>query len=146
MSAALSLTAIAALGALVVWVAGLVALRATGMLLALAGLAGFAMQTGAPASTLTLALELPVWLAGHWLYAYRHHEHAGPLANRPSTTHRYGSTRHATADSDRRSGREAPPHRWGRLSPAAPAQHEAPLASASRMRASALLASYASGR
>ncbi len=56
MSTILSLTAIAALGALAVWVAGSLALRITGALLALAGLAGFTVQTDAFAAALTLAV------------------------------------------------------------------------------------------
>jgi hypothetical protein len=82
MTAFLSLLAIVVLAALVVWVAGSIALRIIGALLIFAGLFGFAREIDTFASSLVLALGLLLWLGGHWLYAYREHEYRGPLVQR----------------------------------------------------------------
>jgi hypothetical protein len=81
-TAVLSLLAIVVLVALVVWVAGSIALRIIGGLLIFAGLFGFARAIDTFAASLVLVLGLLLWLAGHWLYAYREHEYRGPLVQR----------------------------------------------------------------
>jgi hypothetical protein len=72
--------AVVALGALaVLWVLGGFLLRLIGYTLALAG-AGVAALTGNANGALVFAIGIALWLAGHWLYALRHHEYKSPLA------------------------------------------------------------------
>lgn len=74
---ALALTALIALAA---WRAGSLVLRIAGGVLVLAGLIGAA--TTSAAGLFIAAVGALVWLAGHWLYAARHHAWASPLAHR----------------------------------------------------------------
>lgn len=72
--------ALFALGALAVWVVGSVVLRWGGLFLVVASLAttsGDWRTTG-----LGVALGSLAWLAGHWLFAVRHHVYRSPLARR----------------------------------------------------------------
>jgi hypothetical protein len=81
MSGPLSLAATAILAALATWVIGGWVLRTAGAILAVGGL----LSTAASGS-LTMAVATLVgavaWLAGHWLYAVRHHYFRTPLARR----------------------------------------------------------------
>jgi len=72
--------ALAVLIALALWLVGSLALRIAGVILVLAGLVGAA--TTSAAGLLIAALGALLWLAGHWLYAVRHHELPSPLARR----------------------------------------------------------------
>ncbi len=82
MTALVSLLAVLALGSIAVWLVGSFALRVGGTLLLLAGLLGLATATEPGASVIALVLGALAWLAGHWIYAYRHHAFRGPLARR----------------------------------------------------------------
>lgn len=75
-----AIAALIALIALGVWLLGSLALRAAGALIAIAGLVGAA--EGQTPGLLVAAIGAIAWLAGHWLYAYRHHVYRGPLARR----------------------------------------------------------------
>lgn len=66
-------------GLLAFWVLGGVLLRIGGLLLALAGGLGVAVQHDA-SGVLVLAIGALLWLAGHWHYALRRHEYKSPLA------------------------------------------------------------------
>ncbi|MGC2372476.1 MAG: hypothetical protein WA484_01255 [Solirubrobacteraceae bacterium] len=81
MSGLVSLAASSVLVALGVWLLGGVVLRASGAVLAVGGLLATA-STGSltmAAATITGAVA---WLAGHWLFALRHHYFRSPLARR----------------------------------------------------------------
>jgi hypothetical protein len=67
------------LAALVAWVAGSLLLRAGGLLTFLVGLA--LMPAHLVAFVVALAGAI-AWLAGHWLFALRHHHYRSPLARR----------------------------------------------------------------
>jgi hypothetical protein len=73
----LALIALIALGA---WLIGSLVLRIGGALIVIAGLVGAAQ--GEASGLLVAAIGVVVWLAGHWLYAYRHHVYRSPLARR----------------------------------------------------------------
>jgi hypothetical protein len=78
--AALSFVALLALIAVAGWLLGSIVLRIAGALLALAGL--LALGT-APAVAIGVFIAGAVaWLAGHRLYALRHHTYRSPLARR----------------------------------------------------------------
>jgi predicted membrane channel-forming protein YqfA (hemolysin III family) len=64
------------------WVAGSIALRIIGVLLIFLSLWGLVREIEPFLSALVLVVGLLLWLAGHWLYAYREHEYAGPLVER----------------------------------------------------------------
>ncbi len=72
--------AIVALGLLFVWVLGGLLLRLSGLILALGG-SGLVALSGNPNGILVFAIGGALWLAGHWLYAMRHHEYKSPLAD-----------------------------------------------------------------
>jgi hypothetical protein len=72
--------ALMALIALGVWLIGSLVLRVVGVLIVIAGLVG-ALQ-GQTAGLLVAAIGAVAWLAGHSLYAYRHHVYRSPLARR----------------------------------------------------------------
>lgn len=82
MTAFISLLAIVVLGALVFWLVGSIALRVLGGLTVLAALFVIARGESVAAGLLVLAIGLLAWLAGHWLYAYRHHAYANRLVER----------------------------------------------------------------
>lgn len=82
MTALISLLATIALTLLAIWTLGSRTLRILGGLLAIAALAELALGHWPLASTLTLVLGVAAWLAGHLLYAYRHHHYATTLAER----------------------------------------------------------------
>jgi hypothetical protein len=69
------------LAVLGLWLFGGVMLRAAGALLAVAGLLQAAL-TGAPITAAMSTLGGLTWLAGHWLFAVRHHHYRSPLARR----------------------------------------------------------------
>jgi hypothetical protein len=71
--------AVAILVLVVGWMAGGLVLRAGGLLAVTAGLLA---ATGDPAGLLLAVLGILGWLAGHWLYALRHHAFKSPLARR----------------------------------------------------------------
>ncbi len=77
-----SLLATIALTALAIWTLGSRVLRIIGAFLILAALAGLALGESPFASALMLVPGLIAWMAGHMLYAYRHHTYATPLAER----------------------------------------------------------------
>jgi hypothetical protein len=81
MTGLLSLGATAILAALAAWVVGGWVLRSAGAFLALGGLVCTA-TTGSPTTALAAVLGTIAWLAGHWLYAARHHCFRTPLARR----------------------------------------------------------------
>jgi hypothetical protein len=66
------------------WLLGSLALRVIGGLFVLVGLVNFALPDGpgAAASIAFIVLGVLFWLAGHWLYAYKHHGYASALAQR----------------------------------------------------------------
>jgi hypothetical protein len=71
--------AIVAFGLLFAWILGGLLLRVGGLILALGG-AGAIALTGNANGILVFATGAALWLAGHWLYALRHHEYKSPLA------------------------------------------------------------------
>jgi hypothetical protein len=77
----LSLLATGILVALGLWLFGSTVLRAGGVVLAVGGLMSTAM-TGSPAIAAASILGALAWLAGHWLFALRHHYFCSPLARR----------------------------------------------------------------
>ncbi len=56
-------------------------LRIGGLLLAASGLLSTAV-TGSPSTALLTVIGAIAWLAGHWLFALRHHYYASSLAQR----------------------------------------------------------------
>jgi hypothetical protein len=81
MNAALSLAATGILLALALWLLGGTLLRVGGMLLAVGGLL-IAATSGSPAMAAAGILGGSAWLAGHWVFALRHHYFRSPLARR----------------------------------------------------------------
>lgn len=80
MTALLSLLARAILVALAVWLLGGLMLRIAVAMLAIGGLLRTA-STGSPTMAGAAILGAAIaWLAGHWLYALRHHHVRSPLA------------------------------------------------------------------
>jgi len=77
----LSLLATGILIALGLWLFGSIVLRAGGVVLAVGGLMSTAM-TGSPVMAAASILGALAWLAGHWLFALRHHYFSSPLARR----------------------------------------------------------------
>jgi hypothetical protein len=75
---------IAVLIGLGVWLVGSIVLRIAGVLIVLAGL--ISAVTGSIVGLVAAALGLLVWLAGHWLYGFRHHRFVSPLARRAFKT------------------------------------------------------------
>jgi hypothetical protein len=80
-TALLSLAACAVIAALIVWRLGGAMLRLTGGFLAIGGLLATA-SSGSAHTALGALLGALVWLAGHWLWALRHHYYRSPLARR----------------------------------------------------------------
>jgi hypothetical protein len=81
MTGLLSFLAWGGLIGLACWLLGGVVLRVGGALLAYGGLVSTA-ATGSPGTAIATLAGGMAWLAGHWLYALRHHEYASPLARR----------------------------------------------------------------
>jgi hypothetical protein len=81
MTGLLSLLASGILAALAVWLLGGITLRLIGAVLAIGGLLDTAC-TGAPVMALATIIGAVAWLAGHWLFALRHHYYRSPLARR----------------------------------------------------------------
>jgi hypothetical protein len=77
----LNLLATGILIALGLWQFGSIVLRAGGVVLAVGGLMSTAM-TGSPAMAAASIVGALAWLAGHWLFALRHHYFSSPLARR----------------------------------------------------------------
>lgn len=71
-------------GAAVAWMIGSIALRVLGGLLVLVGLANLAMSTDVGVALIVgvMALGVVLWLAGHWLFAVKHHVFASSIARR----------------------------------------------------------------
>ncbi len=84
MSPLLSLLATGILIALGLWLFGSIVLRVGGVVLAVGGLLSTA-TTGSPTMALATILGALAWLAGHWLFALRHHYFCSPLARRVFT-------------------------------------------------------------
>jgi hypothetical protein len=80
-SAALSLASAGVLATIVLWMIGGTLLRVAGLMVILAGLASTAIS-GRPSGAVAALIGSVVWLAGHWLYAVRHHHFRSPLARR----------------------------------------------------------------
>jgi hypothetical protein len=76
-----SLLATGALAALALWLFGSTALRIGGAALSVSGLVS-TVVTGSPAMAVASLLGVLAWLAGHWLFALRHHYFCSPLARR----------------------------------------------------------------
>lgn len=72
------------IGAALAWMIGSIALRLLGVLLVLIGLANLAMSTDVGVASIigVMALGVLLWLAGHWLYAVKHHVFASSIARR----------------------------------------------------------------
>jgi hypothetical protein len=81
MTAVLSFAATGVLITLGVWVTGGLVLRIGGAMLIADGLLRTAV-TGSPSSALLSTVGAIAWLAGHWLFAVRHHYCVSPLARR----------------------------------------------------------------
>lgn len=79
--ALLSLVAIGVLAALALWLFGSTVLRVGGTALSVGALVSTAI-TGSPAMAAASLLGVLAWLAGHWLFAVRHHYFYSPLARR----------------------------------------------------------------
>lgn len=77
----LSTFASGVLVALAVWRLGGFVLRVVGITLATCGLV-LTAATGSPGMAIVSVLGGIAWLAGHWLYAFRHHYFRSPLARR----------------------------------------------------------------
>jgi hypothetical protein len=78
----LTTLAIAILILLVAWRVGAFALRVGGVVLVLVGLVMVAAGVDPVGATVAIVLGVISWLGGHWLYALRHHEYRGALAER----------------------------------------------------------------
>src|ERR1700683_53353 len=81
MSAVVSLAASGVLVALGVWLLGGFVLRTGGAFLAVGGLFATA-TTGSLTMAAATITGTVAWLAGHWLFALRHHYFRSPLARR----------------------------------------------------------------
>jgi hypothetical protein len=81
MSGLLTLAATGILAALATWVIGGWVLRTAGAVLTVDGLLCTA-ATGSPMMAVATLVGAVAWLAGHWLYAVRHHCYRTPLARR----------------------------------------------------------------
>jgi hypothetical protein len=74
--------------AVLAWVFGSFALRLAGLLAMVVGIVTIpgAFELGnlvlLPMSIITIALGMSLWLAGHWLYAYKHHDFKSGTAHR----------------------------------------------------------------
>jgi hypothetical protein len=77
-----ALLVVIVLGALVAWKLGSVALRILGVLCFAVGLAGLAGGENIATSVFVAILGIVLWLAGHWLFAFRHHAYRSTLAQR----------------------------------------------------------------
>lgn len=82
MTGLVELVALLALGALLGWVVGSFALRLGGAVIVLVGLIALAFEREIAAGLVAIVLGSVAWLAGHWLYAFRHHGYRNPLAER----------------------------------------------------------------
>jgi hypothetical protein len=67
------------LAVMVAWVAGSLLLRAGGLLTVLVGLT---LTPAHPVALVAVLAGAIAWLAGHWLFALRHHHYRSPLARR----------------------------------------------------------------
>jgi hypothetical protein len=81
MSPVLSLLATCVVVALGLWLLGGVVLRVGGVPLAVGGLLSTA-ATGSLAMAIATVVGAMAWLAGHWLFAVRHHYFRSSLARR----------------------------------------------------------------
>lgn len=78
-----TLLVLVVVGALVAWKLGSIVLRALGLLLFALGLAGLALPGSGVVGEILLCLAgAAIWLAGHWLFAFRHHVYRSALAQR----------------------------------------------------------------
>ncbi len=77
----LSLAAWVVLGALIVWRLGGAVLRLAGGFFGIGGLVATA-STGSGPMAVAAVIGALLWLAGHWLWALRHHYYRSPLARR----------------------------------------------------------------
>jgi hypothetical protein len=110
-----TIIALAATALLVGWVAGGLLLRAGGLLCALVSLM---LLPAHPIAVLGCVLGGIAWLAGHWLYAVRHHHYRSPLARRVYLQllpeHLDATRRWATATTTARADTNAREHRSSR--------------------------------
>jgi hypothetical protein len=81
MAGVVSLAATGVLIALGVWLLGGLVLRTGGAFLTVGGLLATA-STGSLTMAAATILGAVAWLAGHWLFALRHHYYRSPLARR----------------------------------------------------------------
>jgi hypothetical protein len=68
--------------ALITWKIGSVVLRIVGVLCFIAALAGIASGSDPLTGAFVAFLATVLWLAGHWLFAFRHHVYRSALAQR----------------------------------------------------------------
>jgi hypothetical protein len=73
--------ALIVLVAIAAWLMGSAVLRAVGLFFAFGGLLTIVVA-GRIGLLPVVILGAMLWLAGHWLYAYRHHAFVSPLARR----------------------------------------------------------------
>ncbi|HTZ65640.1 MAG TPA: hypothetical protein VMB51_16185 [Solirubrobacteraceae bacterium] len=81
MTGLLSLAATGLLVALGAWIAAGLLFRAAGAALAVGGLL-LTATSGSPSTAIAALVGAALWLAGHWIYATRHHYYRSPLARR----------------------------------------------------------------
>jgi hypothetical protein len=68
--------------ALITWKIGSIVLRVVGVLCFIAALAGIASGSDPLTGVFVALLGTVLWLAGHWLFAFRHHTYRSALAQR----------------------------------------------------------------
>lgn len=78
---ALSVIGIAILAGGGFWIFGGIALRVIGVFFVIAGVANLLFLHD-PFALFVVVLGFALWLAGHWHFAFRHHEYKSPLARR----------------------------------------------------------------
>jgi len=78
---ALTVVGIAILAVGGFWIFGGVFLRVVGIFFVLAGAISL-LTLGDPIALFMVVLGFVMWLAGHWHFAFRHHEYKSPLARR----------------------------------------------------------------
>ncbi|ANS32677.1 putative membrane protein (plasmid) [Rhodococcus opacus] len=68
----MSVAALIAIGALLVWAFGSITARLVGALIIFEGLLRIGFTGPGPLSVAILAIGVAAWLLGHWIWAYKH--------------------------------------------------------------------------
>jgi hypothetical protein len=68
----MSVAALIAIGALLIWAFGSITARLIGALIAFEGLLRIGYTGAGPLSVAILATGIGAWLLGHWIWAYKH--------------------------------------------------------------------------